>query len=350
MINAKIAGVGSYLPGNPISNEDLCRVFDVEEWIFEDLGIEYRYWAADINDRKLKEAGYEMAAKASKRALDDAEISEQDIDKLILVTAVPDYLMPNSAVLVQEKLGISECNTLELHAACAGAIQALEEAVISIKSGYAKNVLVCCFNLMSPTSIRELNTERGKSISVVDILSLGMFGDGASAVIVSESEKNGILFTANNSIGTGKPAGMELLAGGAVYPYNELVINQKLDMWKHDAKAISEYGSGLSKRALSEMIQKNKLRYSDIDHYIFPQANPSMLKADIEVLKSNKEFPENRIFYNVDKVGNTSTPGLFIALDGLIKAGGVKNNDRIAIIGGEASKWLYGGALIQWIK
>lgn len=348
MSHVKIKGTGSYLPGEPVSNEKLCELFGIDEWILDNLGISNRYWSIDINSMILKKKGYEMAAEASKKAIADAGLEHSDIDTLILVTAVPDFLMPNSAVMVQEELGINECNVIELHAACAGSIQALEVAYNAISSGNAKKVLICCFNLMSPTSIRELNPERRNNISTLDLLNVCMFGDGASAIIVTESDTPGILYVKNNSIGLGKKPGMELLAGGAVYPYSSAILENELDKWKHDANAILNYGRDLSKRALEDMLMATQKSYSDIDHYIFPQANPAMLREDIENLSKLEGFPTERIYMNVNRIGNTSTPALFIALDELNSKGKLHSGDLISIVGGEASKWMYGSILINW--
>lgn len=349
MRNVRIAGTGSYLPGDPISNEQLSNTFGIDEWIIENLGIRYRYWSVDISTRKLTKKGYEMAADASRKALNNANLDANEIDSIILVTAVPDYLMPNSAVMVQQELGIKECNTQELHAACAGSIQALENAYNTIKVGRAKNVLVCCFNLMSPTSIRELSQERKENISTLDLLNVCMFGDGASAVVLTESEDEGILYIANNSIGLNRRPGMRLLAGGSVYPFSKETIEKSLDKWQHDANAILEYGRELSRRALAEMLEKEHLEYKDIDHYIFPQANPSMLKEDIKELNAKGDFPTERIYMNVDRIGNTSTPGLFIALNELNTGKKLHNGELISIVGGEASKWIYGSILVKWM-
>lgn len=344
----KVKGTGSYLPGKPVSNEKLCELFGVDSWILDNLGIHNRYWAIDTETFKLTKTGYQMAAEAGKRALINAKLEANEIDCLILVTAVPDYLMPNSAVLVQEELGIKECNTLEIHAACAGSLQALEIAGNAVQSGKHQNVLICCFNLMSPTSVRELTPERECEIGTLDLLNVCMFGDGAGAMVVSRSDEQGILYVANNSIGVGKEPGMRLLAGGAVYPFSEEVIGKRLDKWQHDANAILKYGRELSQRALSEMLCATGINYADIEHYIFPQANPSMLKEDIENLKKMEGFPAEKIYMNVDKNGNTSTPALFIALDELNMQGKLKEGDLISIVGGEASKWMYGSTLIKW--
>lgn len=344
----KIKGTGSYLPGEPISNDNLCTLFGIDEWILENLGINNRYWSVDIKTTELTKKGYEMAAEASKKAISSAGLESKEIDTLILVTAVPDYLMPNSAVMVQEKLGISECNVLELHAACAGSMQALEMAYNAVCCGKSQNALICCFNLMSPTSIRELSAERRNNISTLDLLNVCMFGDGASAIVVSASDEPGILYVANNSVGLGRKPGMMLLAGAAVYPYSNDVIDKGLDKWQHDANAILKYGRGLSQRALKEMLTTTGKKYSDISYYIFPQANPAMLKEDIKSLSKLEDFPATRIYMNVDRIGNTSTPALFIALDELNSQGKLHSGELISIVGGEASKWMYGSVLIKW--
>jgi 3-oxoacyl-[acyl-carrier-protein] synthase-3 len=348
MKNSRIISTGAYLPGNPVSNEKLSELFGIDEWIFENVGVNQRYWSVDLDTKTLTKKGYEMAGLAAKKAIDNSTINTHDIDTIFLVTASPDYIMPNSAVLLQEILGIEECNTFEIHSACSGAIQAIELADSLIRSEKSKNVLICCFNLMSPYTIRELSVSRADRVSIEDLLNIAMFGDGASAILMTESKKAGIEYVKNNSIGTGKTPGMQLLAGGSVYPFYEGIDENGLDKWKHDANAILEYGSDLSKRALEELLSNCNSSLSDYDHFIFPQANPSTLKRDIKYLNEKYEVPAEKIFFNVDVCGNTSTPGLFIALDELNNEGLLKKNERIMLIGGEASKWLYGAVSIIW--
>lgn len=345
---SKIIGTGSYLPGEPIDNSLLSNLFDIDEWILENIGISKRYWSMNYRTGTLSKTGHEMATEAAKKAILDSGIDKNDIDTIFLVTAAPDYIMPNSAVLVQEDLDIKECSTFEIHAACSGAIQALELADSSIKSGKSNNILICCFNLMSPFMYRELDDSRKDLVDTRDLLNLSMFGDGASAVVIGKSNTLGMEYIKNNSVGVGKKAGMELLAGSAVYPFVDGIGSTGLDKWKHDAHAIKKYGGGMSKRALDEFLDTSKMNINDIDYIIFPQANPVQLVEDIDKLSTMFDMSKNHFRYNVNEIGNVSTPGLFMVLDDLNNEKLLKTGSRVLIVGGEASKWMYGYSSIVW--
>ena len=343
-----IIGTGSFLPNEPITNSQLSKYFDLDPWILDNIGVESRFWSVDFNDNlKLKYTGYEMATIASRKAIEAAQINPTDIDSIYLVTAQSDYIMPNSVVYVQDLLGIKECKSYEIHAACSGALQAVELANNEILLGKSKNVLICCFNLMSPTIVCELEMNNEPSVS--DMLNLSMFGDGASAIVLSSREGGGsIEEVKTNSVGWGQKPGMELLGGGSVYPMSPKNLETGLSKWKHDSNMILEKGSELSRKAVLEITQLTNRHISEYDFIIFPQANPNTLKNDIKNLQKMYGIEPEKVFYTVDKSGNTSTSGLFIALDQLKKSNKVNAGDKILIIGGEASKWMYGGVSIVW--
>ena len=348
MKHSFIIGTGSFLPNDPITNDELSDYFELDPWILDNVGVQSRFWSVDLNDDlQMKYTGYEMATIAARRAIEDAQIATSDIDSIFLVTAQSDYIMPNSVVYVQDLLEIKECKTYEIHAACSGALQAVDLANNEILLGKSKNVLVCCFNLMSPTIFCEI--EMNKEPSVSDMLNLSMFGDGASAIVIS-ANSNGSLIedVKTNSVGLGEKPGMELLGGGAVFPMSQKNLDKGFSKWKHDSNMILEKGTELSRKAVLDMTKLTNRHLDDYDFIIFPQANPNTLKNDIKDLRKNFGVESDKIFYTVDKTGNTSTSGLFIALDQLKKSNKVNIGDKVLIIGGEASKWMYGGLSIVW--
>lgn len=348
MSKSVIIGTGSFLPNGPITNNHLSEYFDLDPWILDNVGVQSRFWSVGLDEEyRLKYTGYEMAAIASRKAIKMAQIEANDIDSIYLVTAQSDYVMPNSVVYVQEQLGISECKTYEIHAACSGALQAVELANNEILLGKSNNVLVCSFNLMSPTIFCEL--ESNKEPSVSDMLNLSMFGDGASAIVISSDGEGGIIEEVQtNSVGFGEKPGMELLGGGSVYPMSQKNLDKGLAKWRHDSNLILEKGTELSSKAVVDMVRLTNRGINEYDFIIFPQANPNTLKNDIKILQKEYGVEPEKIFYTVDKTGNTSTSGLFIALDQLKNSNRIKPGNKVLIIGGEASKWMYGGVSIGW--
>lgn len=349
MRKVRVRGTGMYLPGEPITNEKLkAMVPDLDEMLIESVGISRRYWAVDFETGEVRETGATMAAKAAASALQDAGLRPADIDLLILATSIPDHVIPQTVVFVQEHLGIDACAAIEIHAGCVGAIQALSVAETYLRIGQYRTAVVCCSQLVSPFHIRELKDENSR---LTDRLNAVMFGDGASAVVLTaDAEEDGILATVQNSVGVGLKPGMMLEAGGAITPASLTAIERGQHRWRHDAKLIRKHGSDLSRRAVMDLVQRLGLGWTDVRHYIFPQANPAMIAADQEQLRAVGDFPVDRMYVTVDRVGNTGVAALFMAVDELNRAGHLNRGDLLMVIGGEASKWLYAGTVIRWSK
>ncbi len=346
-MNSKITGVGSYFPGTVVSNEDLTKKFDIDPWLLEELGVKKRFWASDIDNFNLIENQSQMMSKALKIALEDAEMSADDIDLLITTSTVPDYSLPTTATLVQDELGIKKCNALEIHCGCVGALQAIDIARCYIKCGKAKKAAIAAGNLMSTYWLRDWKNNEFDGME--DQLNMAMFSDSASAIIIEESEEDGLLFSFAESFGAGIKKGIYLDFGGAVYPGNKEDFINLRHKWSQKPKLIKKYGSLMSKNALEELQKGSDIGLEDLKWIIFPQANPSLLMKDIDELRL-RGFDVDKIRYNVNEVGNSATASLFHVLYDIVKKGELQYNDKIAIIGGEASKWMYGGVLIQWKK
>ena len=177
MFNSKIIGVGKYLPKNVVSNADLEKTMDTSnEWIVERTGIqERRHIKKGDNDGVAT-----MGVKASKIALERANINAQDIDLILLATLSPDYYFPGSGVLVQDALEIPDCPAMDIRMQCSGFVYALATADQFIKTGMYKNVLVIGSEYHSGGLDM---TSRGRNVSVI-------FGDGAGAVVMTRTENN----------------------------------------------------------------------------------------------------------------------------------------------------------------
>lgn len=346
-MNSKISGVGSYFPGTAISNELLTKRYEIDPWLLKELGVENRFWASDPESLILNETQSEMMAKAVEEAIADSQIQKEDIDLLITTSTVPDYTLPTTATLVQELLEIKKCNALEIHCGCVGALQAIDIANCYIKCGKAKTVVIAAGNLMSTYWLREWKNKEIEGMA--DQLNMAMFSDSASAIVIQESKEEGILYSFSESVGSGIEKGIFLDMGGAVYPGDQVDFSENRHKWSQRPKLIKKHGSALSKSAMEELAEGTGLAIKDLKWIIFPQANPSLLLNDIKALKSSG-FPVEKIRYNVNKVGNSATASLFHVLYEIDQNGELAYGDKIAIIGGEASKWMYGGVLIEWKK
>ena len=190
MYRSRITGLGKYVPENVVTNDDLSKVMDTNhEWIVERTGIETRRHIAkgDGNTTAV------MGVKASKIALERADLDKQDVDLILFATLSPDYYFPGSGVLVQELMDIKTCPAMDIRNQCSGFIYALSTADQFIKTGMYKNVLV--IGSENHSGGLDFST-RGRGVSVI-------FGDGAAAAVVSRSEEDsgGIITTHLHSQG-----------------------------------------------------------------------------------------------------------------------------------------------------
>src|SRR2546430_2728694 len=145
VITVEIVGTGSYLPAEPISNEQLAAVFGREIiWLSEILGAHTRYFAIDLDRLELRpnETNASMATKAARQAILDANIDPLSIDLIVMTTSTPDYPFPATALFVQEQLGLPNCCVIELRAGCGGMAQAFVIATHLVAAGTSKKALL----------------------------------------------------------------------------------------------------------------------------------------------------------------------------------------------------------------
>src|SRR5690349_9603727 len=188
MKSSRIVGLGHHVPETVITNDYLSTVMDTnDEWIIERTGIKERRWMDPAKDTVAN-----MAAKATRMALERAKLTEKDIDFIVFATITPDYFFPGSGVLLQRELGLDgRIAALDIRNACSGFIYALSVADQFIKSGMYKTVLVVGGEIQS--TALDVST-RGRNTAVI-------FGDGAGAAIVQASDRQGVLSTHLHSDG-----------------------------------------------------------------------------------------------------------------------------------------------------
>ncbi len=305
-----IRSTGRFTPKNVITNNDLTKWMETsDEWIRQRTGIEERRWV----DQKDGTGPADLAAEASKIALERAGWKPQDIDLIIFATLTPDLMFPGSGVLLQEKLGLETTPTLDIRQQCTGFIYGLATADAMIKSGYMKKILFVGAEVHSAGL--DIST-RGRDVAV-------LFGDGAAAVCLEGMETNedvGILAASLHSQGkyaeqlfTELPSFRrwpsikpELLAEARQYPKME-----GPTVFKHATRRMPE--------AAKEVLEKAKLRIEDIDIMIPHQAN---LRIN-QMVQRMMGLPDEKVFNNIMRYGNTTAASIPLALDEAIELGKV---------------------------
>ena len=330
-----IKGIGYYVPENIVKNKDLEKIMDTsDEWIQERTGIRERRWVLENSD----ESTSSMGTEAAKKAIDNAGISPDQIDFIIFATLSPDYFFPGSGVLIQRNLGLKEVGALDIRNQCSGFIYALSIADQYIKSGMYKNILIVGSELHSGGLEK---STRGRNVSVI-------FGDGAGAVILQASDdlEKGIMSTHLHS--EGKYA--EELA--VISPATKKWIDKLVEDPDEDGSSYAPYMNGnfVFKNAvvrfmevINEALVKNNLTKEDIDLLIPHQAN---LRIS-QFVQKQLALPNEKVYNNIMKYGNTTAASIPIALAEAIKKGMLNDGD-ILCLAAFGSGFTWGSALIRW--
>lgn len=336
MYQSKIAGVGSYVPENVVTNDDLAKIMDTsDEWIQERTGIKERRHIkkGDGNSTAI------MGVKAAKIAIERAKIDKDDIDLIVFATLSPDYYFPGCGVQVQEMLDINTCPALDVRNQCSGFIYGLSTADQFIKTGMYKNVLV----IGSENHSGGLDfTSRGRSVSVI-------FGDGAGAVVLTRSDHNGEGILSTHLHSEGKHA-LELSLKG---PSTEHWVPEIIaDNPQGDDIPYYPYMNGqfVFKNAIqrfSEVIMEglkaNGLEVKDIDMLIPHQAN---LRIS-QFVQQKFELRDDQIYNNIQKYGNTTAASIPIALCEAWEKGKIKDED-VVVLAAFGSGFTWASAVISW--
>ena len=349
MPRTKIAGVGYYVPKNVVTNKDLLKYMDTsDEWIQERSGIKERRYA----DR-TGETTTTMGVEAATIAIERAGITAQDIDFIIFATLSPDYYFPGCGVLLQRAMKMKEIGALDIRNQCSGFVYALSIADQFIKTGMYKNILIVgsekhSFGLDFST--------RGRNISVI-------FGDGAGAVVVQPTEKEGqgILSTHLHSDGESAEilamynpgthanhwvkepvADFEDAEMGKMFMSNEM-IDKAQNFPNMDGPAVFKKAVIKFPETVMESLTQNNLTPADITLLIPHQANLRIA----QFVQQKLALRDDQVFNNIDKYGNTTAASIPIALCEAWEQGKIKEGDLVCMAA-FGSGFTWGSALLRW--
>lgn len=323
MKNAKMIGFGLYTPKNLVENERLQEFLETsDEWIRTRTGIERRYISLDENTSDL-------AVEASKKALNQAVLSAEDIDLIILATVTPDNFTPSTACIVQDKLGAKNAWAFDINAACTGFIYALKLGRSLIRSGEAKNALI----IGAETLSKALNWEdRGSCV---------LFGDGAGATVLTSTEEDcGIKCVNVKSDGSkGDSLVIQGLPLNSPFKDGREVSKNYINM---NGREIFKFATKVMEESIVEILEKENIKIEDIAAIIPHQANLRIIDYVVKRLG----IPREKFITNLQNYGNTSGASIPIALCESIDEGNLKKGDNIIMVGfGGGLTW--GAALIK---
>jgi 3-oxoacyl-[acyl-carrier-protein] synthase-3 len=316
------------LPERIVSNHDLARMVETsDEWIRSRTGIQERRLAVSP-----KESTLTLAVQAAREALKVADVPPSALDMVICATTSPEYLCPATACLVQDALGAPKAGAFDLNAACSGFVYALSMARSLVLTGDADYVLV----VGAETLTRFLDwTDRNTCI---------LFGDGAGAVLVAAShEPGGILSCVLGSDGSGGDL-LIVPAGGSAHPPTMETVASRMHVLKMDGKAVFRFAVQAMADGTREAVARAGLSLAEVDLVIPHQANTRIIQSS--VVKQLK-IPEQKVFVNLEKYGNTSAASIPIALCEAIAAGRVRPGQNLVFAGfGAGLTW--GATAVRW--
>jgi 3-oxoacyl-[acyl-carrier-protein] synthase-3 len=317
-LRSVIAGVGSALPREKVSNEQLAqRVDTTDAWIVERTGIRNRHIAGD------GETTASLATDAALRALEHAGVAAGEIDLIVLATATPDQTFPSSATKVQAALGINDCIAFDVHAVCTGFLYALSVADSMLRSGNARKALV----IGSETFTRILDWE--------DRATCVLFGDGAGALVLSAEEtESGILATKLHA--DGRHNDLLFVDGGVSTTGTIGKLRMKgREVFRHAVVNLAE--------VLNEVLAAADLTSADVDWVVPHQANARILDATARKLGLSPD----KIVVTVDQHANTSAASVPLALDTAVKDGRIKRGD-IVVLEAMGGGFTWGAAALRY--
>jgi 3-oxoacyl-[acyl-carrier-protein] synthase-3 len=321
---SRIAGTGSFLPPNRLTNQALAEqlaaqgVETSDEWIVDRTGIKARHFAANgvmVSD---------LAVSAARLAIDAAGCNLQDIDLVIVATSTPDMIFPSSACIVQQKLGIQGCPAFDLQAVCSGFVYALSVADAMIKTGSASKALVIGAEVFS----RILDFE--------DRTTCVLFGDGAGAVVLEASAKPGILATELHA--DGRHVGILCVPGSV--SGGQILGDPLLKM---DGQAVFKLAVGVLEDVARSVLAKAGKTAADIDWLIPHQANIRIMQSTAKRLKLSMD----KVVVTVDQHGNTSAASIPLALDSAVRSGKIQRGHTL-MLEGVGGGFTWGAVLVEY--
>lgn len=325
MLNARIAGIASYVPEDILDNEMLSQMVDTnDEWIMTRVGIKQR--------RILKKEGAGssfLGIKAVEKLLASTGTSPEEVDLLICATSNPDYRFPSTGSIITHNCGLKNAYSYDIQAACAGFIVALQDATGYIRSGMRKKVVVVAAEKMSSMT------------NYSDRTTCPLFGDAAAAVLVEPTTENtGVIDGVFHVDGQGLEH-LLMKAGGSVKPASHETIDAAEHYIYQDGRNVYKHAVTNMLTASIDVATRNGLTMEDVDWFIPHQANMRI----IEAVAQRAGIDPKKVLVNIEHYGNTSAASIPLCLDEFKDT--IKKGDRL-ILTAFGAGFTWGAMYVIW--
>jgi 3-oxoacyl-[acyl-carrier-protein] synthase III len=320
-----ITGVGSYVPERVLTNDDLSKLVETsDEWITERTGIKERHVA------EPDQAASDLALPAARQALAAAGLDPGELDLLIVATVTPDMFFPSTASLLASALGADEAGAYDLSAGCTGFMYALAQAYGALAGGLAGSALV-----VGTETLSKITNWHDRSTCV-------LFGDGAGAVVLERVSDGGFLGFELGSDGEGGKE-LSIPAGGSRNPVTAETVAREMHFLQMNGREVYRFATRILVSSAEKLLEECGLSVDEIDLYIPHQAN----KRIIDHAARNLGIPEEKIFVNVQKYGNTSSASIPLCLAEAVADDRLLKGTRVLMTGmGAGLTW--GSAYTIW--
>jgi 3-oxoacyl-[acyl-carrier-protein] synthase-3 len=316
----KIIGTGSAHPTCSVSNEMLEKFLETtDEWITERTGIKER---CVISSEKLED----LATIAANKALEDAGLTAKDIDFIICSNVVNEYVTPALSCIIQGKLGAT-CPTVDINAACAGFIYALDMAEDKLNCKKAKNILIVCAE------------EPSRMVSWQNRSTCVLFGDGAGAAVVTEGDEMKAIRLTTSSLTE------VLYYQRSLEPTPYITKEENFEPLVMKGREVFKHAVTNSCRDIRKLLNQTDLDAKDIKYYVLHQAN----RRIIDSIRNFLEVEEERVPHNVERYGNISSAALPALLDELNRGGKLSKGDKL-VFSAFGAGFTTGACIIEWAK
>ncbi|KNY26039.1 beta-ketoacyl-ACP synthase III [Pseudobacteroides cellulosolvens] len=325
-----VLGLGISIPKNVLTNSDLEKMVDTsDEWIMKRTGISERR----ILDKD--QPAFELGAEAAKMAIKDSGLTPEDIDLIIVATETPDYLTPSTSCIIHKLIGANKAAAFDLNAACSGFMYGLTVAKQFLENGFNgyKNILVIGCEGLS------------KIVDYSDRASCILFGDGAGAMVVGKVEEGyGIL---SSYMGADGSLGNNITMPCCSINESDLSVREhenKNVLWMNGSE-VFKFAVRVMEQSTRWVLDDKNISLDDVSLIVPHQANIRIIEGAAKRLN----VPNEKVYSNLNKYGNTSSASIPIALYEAIQDGLVKKGDNIVMVGfGGGLTW--GSVLLKWNK
>jgi 3-oxoacyl-[acyl-carrier-protein] synthase-3 len=321
-----ITGLGGCVPERILTNHDLEKMVDTsDEWIKTRTGIKERRIASP------ECATSDLAIQASRRAIQEAGLTPEEIDLIICATVTPDSFFPSTACLIQKSLGNTTAGAFDLGAACSGFIYALAVADSFIKTGIYNNILV-----VGAETLSKITDWEDRSTCV-------LFGDGAGAVVVSASENDSQILSVHLFSDGNFSDLLAIPGGGSRFPCSHETVDKRLHYIKMKGNETFKVAVKCMVNAALTALEHNQVSVNEIDLFVTHQANDRIIRAAAERLGVSEE----KVVISIDRFGNTSAASIPLALWDTAQKGRLKRGQMVLLVAfGGGLTWA--STLIKW--